>query len=733
MTAMLAVVGATAYGVQQGFADDTGRVRAARDEPAVTWAIMPSVAGTDLPPAGRSLFDAVVSGGRDGKPGYDIPFPLPALLRRLEERAGCRPAEVSSAASCVKAVLIPLGRSLQRTAAAPDFFVYPRVVVAVTGEPETSGRDQSATRLTARPLLKDRIYLGYQERANLIEVISYNDAAGRFEFQVVKDYAAGRTPRVLYANRMLCTTCHQNHAPIFSRPVWEETNANPAIAARLKASRKDFYGLKIDRGVDIPNAINDASDRANLYAVAQTLWRDGCADSANTSATEPVAAIRCRAALLKAALQYRLSGERGFAGSDELVRFAALATRRWNSGLAIGNPDIPNRNPLAVTATRGAPLAPAHVPARFEPLLRRPPLEVWYPTQTDFARRAVIGLAAFFAEADIDELDARLYRHGAPPHMPRAQFATDCRFARSAGRTTFACAGEALRVSGEWRADGGHVRQLQVGDLPDAGAFQLERAHGPMAALDGVSARGVFRAVRDGRHVRLADGRAIELIELRKPAGPGDNGGITVTLLEDYDVIATALNDMTAANANGKSDELSDRPFRRGVILPALLTRLGVDYQPCCADDRRLPPPRVDNIADDPVASAALAQAGEETRKFFSYCAGCHQSHDAFPPNFLYGSASQVAANLRQCAERIYFRLSMWQVTETERPKTPMPPALALDRLRLPSEQWATSPDLAAMTSYIAEVLHADGRPVPTPAQMVVKDYETMKPCFTGH
>ena len=38
---------------------------------------------------------------------------------------------------------------------------------------------------------RDRLYLGYQENANLIEVISYNEAAARFEFQLVRDYRAG--------------------------------------------------------------------------------------------------------------------------------------------------------------------------------------------------------------------------------------------------------------------------------------------------------------------------------------------------------------------------------------------------------------------------------------------------------------------------------------------------------------------------------------------------------------
>ena len=171
-----------------------------------------------------------------------------------------------SRTKAAKAVLIPLGRSLQRNSAAPDFFAYPRAVVAVDAEPAGTGD----------PYLKDRLYLGYQEKANLLEVISYNEDAGRFEFQVVTDYRAGGTPRVMYANRTLCVACHQNAAPIFSRAVWDETNANPRVAALLASQRKDFHGIPVDRGVDVPNAIDDAALRANRFAVQQLLWKDGC-------------------------------------------------------------------------------------------------------------------------------------------------------------------------------------------------------------------------------------------------------------------------------------------------------------------------------------------------------------------------------------------------------------------------------------------------------------------------
>ncbi len=126
-------------------------------------------------------------------------------------------------------------------------------------------------------LARDRIYLGYQEKANVVEVISYNEAAARFEFQHRARLSRGRdVRRSSYANRNVCIACHQNHAPIFSRPVWDETNANPKIAARLSAGRPNFYGIPVQRGVDIPNAIDDAIDRANRIGVTQRIWREAC-------------------------------------------------------------------------------------------------------------------------------------------------------------------------------------------------------------------------------------------------------------------------------------------------------------------------------------------------------------------------------------------------------------------------------------------------------------------------
>ena len=98
------------------------------------------------------------------------PFPFEAALEHLRALVG---------SENVATALIPLGRSLQRFAASPDYFASPRIVVAITG-------DRSHGPNT--PRFADRLYLGYQPAAEIIEAISYNEIDGRFDFAEVIGY-----------------------------------------------------------------------------------------------------------------------------------------------------------------------------------------------------------------------------------------------------------------------------------------------------------------------------------------------------------------------------------------------------------------------------------------------------------------------------------------------------------------------------------------------------------------
>ena len=117
----------------------------------------------------------------------------------------------------------------------------------------------------------------------MLEVISYNEAAGRFEFQLVKDYRAGAQPKVFYANRAICISCHQNHAPIFSKAIWGESNANGRVAELLRSQRSDFK-LSAQANIDFPDDIDKATVRANALVTLQTVWQQGCSDRAESLA-----------------------------------------------------------------------------------------------------------------------------------------------------------------------------------------------------------------------------------------------------------------------------------------------------------------------------------------------------------------------------------------------------------------------------------------------------------------
>ncbi len=93
------------------------------------WAFDPAEPGPDQPPEGRSLFDRLFAAERDGAAVTDVPYPFAALRQRLLEHLGPGAEQNQVLAQ----VLIPLGRALQRNAAAPDYFASPRLVLAVVG------------------------------------------------------------------------------------------------------------------------------------------------------------------------------------------------------------------------------------------------------------------------------------------------------------------------------------------------------------------------------------------------------------------------------------------------------------------------------------------------------------------------------------------------------------------------------------------------------------------------
>lgn len=498
--------------------------------------------GPQRPAVGRSLFDELFA----TPTGYDLPYPFARLLDAIDARLQSGRARTA---------LIPLGRSLQRYAADPDYFASPRVIVAVDAEGVSSGEE---------PLLRDRLFLGYQPAAEAIEVISYNEAAGRFEFQEVTGYADGLAPQVTYAAREICIPCHQGHGPIFARPLWTETNATPAVAERLAALGASFHGASVRQSIDELDALDRATDRATQIAVANRLWDEGCgAGSAGRA---------CRAGLLAATLHFRLAGARPEWRPLGMERQAAALQehlrRLWPGGLATPNPDLPNRDPLAELDATGSLEAVLEPTGAMDPRTPRPDLVHWQPSAEPAATFASVArsLAGMFAAADIHWLDALLVARGgtegrreAPCRLERLQLGQDRQELRADCESDDVTLSGFVTITGG-RVTGGRIDRLSIDRAPEV--RQLRVSGGSLERNGAVEVvRLTTREAASGLSTRLLSG--VRITEIVLTSGPSE-ASAGIGMVDDLAELDRAVGDLSDGDALGPG------PLRRRMILGSL-------------------------------------------------------------------------------------------------------------------------------------------------------------------
>jgi hypothetical protein len=511
----------------------------------------PEMPGPTLPPVGRSLFDELF----DGAP----PLPFERLLAELEARIA--PARAT-------AVLIPLGRSLQRLAADPDFFHAPRIVVAVTEDDPGPGR----------ALLKDRIYLGYHERAEVIEVISYNEAAGRFEFQVVDGYGPGGVPDVGPADRSLCTTCHQGHGPIFPLAPWLETDANPAVAARLAALGATFHGVPTRGGVDRADAFDRSTERAARIGFLNALWNEGCGGESETEAAT------CRGALLLAALRFRLGGMRAteaVADTALAQRLAARLAEIAPGGLGLPSPDLPNRDPLRAILAGVSGYDAVEPDGVLDPNVPRAARALWRPEEPPAALLSQVtrDLAEGLADGDVLWLDRRLVALAGMDAPASASARLGCGgvvVEQGPGKRELrlscpptpggaSLAGHIELVGG--RVVGGLVRTLALDDgqpvarLVVAAGSESPTDAGAMLELD-------LREAGLGLSARLAGGERLRPVRVMLDADGG--GEAELFAVDDLAPLRTAIERMREVALADPGAALAAGPFRRRAVLAEL-------------------------------------------------------------------------------------------------------------------------------------------------------------------
>lgn len=359
------------------------------------------ISSDDLPPDGtRSLFDHLIA-QNDG-----LPYPFEKLVELIERQG---PADQK-----VVAVMLPLGRSLLKAQA--DFH-RPRVLVAADFQaPNTEANLGLAPR--------GQLFLGFVENAAEIEVLSYNEAAGRYEFQLVQDYSEHGQRRIVYARRAVCLTCHQGGTPIFPQRPWNETNGQPELAAQIVAARGSdapYLGVPSRQPLAAPERFDELTDLGGFLVTTQRLWIDACGG-------EAAAGTACRRLMLKLALRYAADPGEFDPASVDAQHLRELQAATWPAnGIAVPESDIRNRDPLqerrglrgwwqARFAAAPEPGAGAKtnedlaafdklpkLPAELDPLSPRPPKRVLKAQELD----GVYGVAALFSSDDLRLLEAR--------------------------------------------------------------------------------------------------------------------------------------------------------------------------------------------------------------------------------------------------------------------------------------------------------------------------------------
>ena len=699
-----------------------------------SWINPPDDHGSNLPAVGVSLFDKVFSVKNNSEWRHDIPFPFDKLLTKLSAVVD-RP---DAANTNLKAVLIPSGRSLVRNAAAPDFFEFPRIVVAVDTQPPLKDNQYAL-------MLKDRLYIAYQEKANALEVISYNETQQRFEFQLVRNYLADQSPKVEYANRSLCLSCHQNHAPIFANAPWDETNFNEQVFSRIKAKREDFYGLI--RAVPVAssaNAIDRSTNRATYLPIYNELWDKGC------SGANPLASVSCRSQAFKAMLQYRLSNKAGFEKNtlDYQEKFLLVAANAWQNhwpnGLAIPAANITDRNPFTEKM---------EVSARFDPLTRRPPQTIWFGSNAQNIEQVITGLADQIFKSDIALLDTLLL--SAPrSNLNKVKYTNDCSIITSSVRSskltaTIDCKNRKRTEENNFNLHG--TLKFNLDDNTVSGTFNSIRRQDEfiLHALQfdttvleqstaNLNASFTPHHKKSKLTVRLPSGNAIESFELTFKTGDINKdtksirADLTFYTVDDFSIINHAIGELIPENPNDTDTIFSAQPFYAGVYFSKLLAALNTQAVPqyCCEQD---PVGLIDQTSsrnnDVNHVNMDLSAASIDDL-FLAVCGSCHQSEEPFPPNFLSGNPEQIQRNLKQCAPRIAYRLHMWTLAQSKRKKTPMPP---IDpEISYPDSvdvAWPESSVYSRIKNYILALIDAPGKNDKLLSELLKTPYKNLDTC----
>ena len=659
------------------------------------WIIDTSNPGTDIPNVGRSLFDMIMADGLSDTPNSHVPFPFSKLIEKI--RSHMQPSNES-----IKQVRIPIGRSLRREISAPDYFHSPRIIIAADSQP-------ALTKGQAGLNLRGRLFLGYQEKSRILEIISYNPWAGRFEFQEVRNYGPGLEPEIAYANRTLCLSCHQNSGPIFAREPWLETDSNQQIKQRLpnQTATSKIKAQYLPR-FDNVWALDYATDRANYFASSQFIWQQACN---STQGFDILKSVQCRAAMFTAILQYHLLDYVDQNSTQFRKWFLPLVAdnwkKNWPNGLLIATADITDKNPFTIST----------IPTQ-DPLNPRPPRAKWTKPSPHLLTGIIYQTADFITDTDIFQIDQFLRQQAKTNNLPTKRYETNCSLTRTADigsqkHLKFSCKhmGNSNKpifsTTGAFIVDGqqildGNINTLEIPSL-SANLRFLDLANTRIntdGALNRVSIPMNKYEANIG--ARLFNGTLIRQIDFQWPTtleefSTVSNQPASLVTVNDIAPLYTAIDKMIADNITGKSDALTSKPFRRHSLIKSLHENIGMPALTWHQD-------KINESISNQNEPSRFNQSNDFA-PFYKHCASCHLTQGNFPPGFLSGSAKDVKQQIRQCAQKIILRLNLWNNKAKDRHISPMPPSSWLSIAGISEEQWLQSSDLRQMQQLTEDLL----------------------------
>jgi hypothetical protein len=231
--------------------------------------------------------------------------------------------------------------------------------------------------------------------------------------------------------------------------------------------------------------------------------------------------------------------------------------------------------------------------------------------------------------------------------------------------------------------------------------------------------------------VRAPDGNAIEPLVLTWDQGVAESATRldatgTLGVLDDFRPLAAAVARLAERTEPGSP--LHAERFDAERLSAALLGELGVLPDAPCCPVRRLPATRL--AAASPGVDAVLSLAPEHRGPLQTLnhdCGARHGGDTDHPPGFLHGDAERIFDAVARCAERIYYRLSMWQFDAKDQAVPPMPPTNGLGLVHTTADEWRRSESLQRLTAYARTLIASAGG---DPGAVLGARYQATRSCL---